>query len=286
MLAVAMIATAAIPGTAPPAEAGEPQVENGSPQPRPGPQAQRTPKRCSRDAKATLVLDGKADEFVADTAFKRTTGTRMMTLVYDVTGCQLAPANRRPSEPLRIYPPKTGGQVPDGAIELARAPSVENGGKRYLVPLKISSDKLSPGTYAGLVEIASPVINPVRSPVAVSRSEDNIFIPLAWGAVGALGGFLLFAALRFFKGNDLLVPLFLVFVAGAVSLVVGAIAALATSYLNQDVWTSSENAWAVVVIGFTASTSGVMTALLAAVWSEPGEGREGDDPLSSVGMRR
>jgi hypothetical protein len=229
------------------------------------------PKTCSETAKGTLAVAGKADELVMDATFKRQTGTRHMTLVYDVTGCQLADTAPRPTEPLPIYPPKTGDAIPDGAIELARAPSIENAGKRYLVPLTVRSRAISPGSYSGLVETASPVLNPVRTGVTVSRSENRLWVPIVWGVLGALGGFGLFAALRLFKQNDLRVNGWLLALAAVISLIVGAIAALTTSYLNQDVWTSSSNAWAAVVIGFTASTSGVMTALLAAVWSDPPE---------------
>jgi hypothetical protein len=228
-----------------------------------------TPTTCSESTKATLALDGKADELVVDAAFKRQTGTRRMTLVYNFSGCALADSAAEPTTPLPIYPPKAGDQMPDGAIELARAPSIESGGTRYLVPLKVESTSISPGSYAGLVEVASPVINPVRTPLTISRSEHRLWVPLLWGVLGAVGGFALFAALRLFKGNNLRVSRPLLAVAAVISLIVGAIAALTTSYLNQDVWTQSSNAWAAVVIGFTASTSGVMTALLAAVWEDP-----------------
>ncbi|MBD0283226.1 MAG: hypothetical protein ICV69_13700 [Thermoleophilaceae bacterium] len=229
-------------------------------------------------AKATLALAGKADELVVDAPFGRKTGTRSMTLVYNISGCLLADTAPKPTEPLPIYPLKTGDQVPDGAIKLKRAPSIENGGKRYLVSLTVASSSISPGSYGGLVEIASPVLNPVRSPVTVSRSENRLWVPIAWGALGAVAGFGLFAALRFFKGNNLRVSRLLLAVAAVISLIVGAITALLTSYLNQDVWTSSANGWAAAAIGFTASTSGVMTALLAAVWEDP-------EPASGGGAR-
>jgi hypothetical protein len=220
---------------------------------------------CSTTEKARLALDGKADELVVAAAFKRKTGTRHMTLVYTVSGCQLADTAPKPKTPLPIYPPETGDEIPAGAIKLARAPNVENEGKRYLVLLMVASDSITPGSYSGLVEVVSPVLNPVRTPVTISRSESRLWVPLLWGLLGAAGGFGLFASLRFFKGNNLRVNGLLLGVAAAISLIVGAIAAVTTSYLNQDVWTSSANAWAAVAIGFTASTSGVMSALLAAV---------------------
>lgn len=259
LVLVAVVIAAAASSVAAPAEAAKAAQTKG---------VSKT-ETCSKTAKGTLALNGKADELVIEAPFKRQTGTRNMTLVYKVSGCRLADMAPKPTTPLQIYPPKAGDQIPDGAIKLARAPSIENGGKRYLVPLTVESTTIDPGSYEGLVEIASPVLNPVRTPLTVSRSENNVLVPLLWGALGAVGGFGLFTALRFFKGNNLRVGRGLVVLAGAISIIVGAIAALTTSYLNQDVWTSSTNAWATVVIGFTASTSGVMTALLAAVWSDP-----------------
>jgi len=260
MLVVIAVAAAASPVTAP-AEAAK---RKAAPK-----KAASESNTCSKTAKATLALDGKADELVVDAPFKRQTGTRKMTLVFDVSGCTLADTAPRPTEPLPIYAPKTGDQLPDDAIKLERAPSIENKGKRYLVPLTVDSSSITPGSYGGLVEIVSPVLSAVRIPVTVSRSEDHWWVPFLWGALGAVGGFGLFAALRFFKGNNLRVSVLLLAVAAVISVIVGAIAALTTSYLNQDVWTSSSNAWAAVAIGFAASTSGVMTALLAAVWDDP-----------------
>jgi hypothetical protein len=269
-LVAVVVAATAIPMAAP-AEAAQNQAaqKKAAKQKAAKKRAAAERKTCSESARGTLVVVPKADELVVDVAFKRETGTRHMTLVYDVTGCTLDDEARRPAEPPAIYPPKTGDAIPDGAIQLARDPSIENGGKRYLVPLTIQSSAIDPGTYSGLVETRSSVLNPVRSAVTVSRSEDNFWIPIAWGLLGAVGGFGLFSALRLFKRNDLRVNGWLLALAAVISLVVGAVAALTTSYLNQDVWTSGQNAWAAVVIGFTASTSGVMTALLAAVWSDP-----------------
>jgi hypothetical protein len=129
------------------------------------------------DSQTELALDSRADELVVDAAFKRQTGTRKMTVVYNVTGCMLADTAPKPTTPLPTYPPKTD-QIPDGAIKLARAPSIENGGKRYLVPLTVESSSISPGSYGGMVEIASPVMNPVRTPLTISRSEHRLWVPL------------------------------------------------------------------------------------------------------------
>lgn len=169
-----------------------------------------------------------------------------------------------PRQPLRIYPAKTGDTIPAGVVALDGSPDVE--GSRYIVHVKVSSDSFDPGSYNGFVEIKAPWLNTVRTPVSVSRSENRLWVPLGWGALGAVAGFVLFALLRFFRNNDLLVSRGQLALAALVSVIVGAVAVYATNYLNQDVWSSTDNAWAAIVVGFTASTSGVMTALLAAVW--------------------
>lgn len=218
--------------------------------------------------KATLSLDGESQDptLVSDAAFGRKTGVKKMTLVYKITGCDAGDSEPAPQQPLRIYPPKSGDIIPDDALVLDGDPDIE--GSRYIVHLKVSGKSFDPGTYGGLAEIKSGWLNAVRTPVTLSRSEDNRLVPLGWGALGALGGFGLFALTRLIKRNDLLVGRLALAAVLVVSVIAGAAAAYTTSYLDQDVWVSSENWWAALLAGFTGSTSGVMVGLLAAVWQQ------------------
>jgi hypothetical protein len=223
----------------------------------------------ARPVKATLSLDGETKDpiLVTDAPFGRKTDVKKMTLVYNVTGCEMGETEPLPQTPLRIYPPKSGDIVPDNALVLDGDPAIE--GSRYIVRLKVSSETFNPGSYSGLVEIKAGWLNAVRTPVSISRSENRRRVPLGWGALGGLAGFLLFALMRKLKKNDLLVGRGLLIAVFGVSVTAGMVAAYTTSYINQDVWVSSENWWAALVAGFTGATSGVMVGLLSAVWKEP-----------------
>ena len=269
---VVALAVGALSVTAVPTSLAQPA---GTAEPLCGQAARAADGASPKVARAELALDGQSDELVTDATFKRGTGTRMMTLIYNVTGCEMPAKAPAPQQPLRIYPAKTGDQIPAGVITLDGSPDVE--GSRYIVHLKASSDAFDPGSYNGFVEIKAPWLKTVRTPVTVSRSENRVLVPLGLGGLGAVAGFALFGLLRWYRKNDLLVSRAKLVLAGVVSVVAGAFAAYATNYLSQDVWSSAENARAALGVGFTASTSGVMTALLAAVWSAdaPGAARGG-----------
>jgi hypothetical protein len=218
----------------------------------------------AKPARATLALDGQAPELVTDQRFGRKTGERGLTLIFTVTGCEMADDEPAPQDPPSIYAPKTGDAIPEGALRLNGAPSVED--SRYVVRLKASSGSFDPGSYGGFVEIKAPWMNPARTPVTLSRSEDNFGWPLLCGAVGALLGFLVFALLHKFKHDKLLVSIPQFAIAGLVSVAAGAIAALVTNYSNQDVWVLGDNWWGAGGVGFAAATSGAMAVLLAPVF--------------------
>lgn len=259
--AVAVAAVSAMLLSAPQSVAQEPLTACGEPSPSGGGSA--------RPVKATLSLDGQSQDptLVTDAAFGRKTGVKKMTLVYKVTGCEMGETEPLPQQPLRIYPPKSGDIVPDNALVLDGDPDIE--GSRYIVHLKVSSKTFDPGSYSGLVEIRAGWLNAVRTPVSISRSENRRRMPLGWGALGGLAGFLLFALTRKLRKNDLLVGRGLLAAVFVVSIIAGMVAAYTTSYINQDVWVSSENWWAALVAGFTGATSGAMVGLLGAVWTEP-----------------
>ena len=219
--------------------------------------------KCGQGAKATLAFDGQRDEVVTDAAFGRDKDRESLTLIYKVSGCTLTADEAVPQDPPQIFGQKTGDEIPEGAITLRGEPEFEEAS--YVVRFNVSSE-IDAGSYAGFVQVKAPWLNTVRTPVTVSRSENQIWKPLLLGAAGAVVGFLFFAVARLLKGNDLLVSRTLAIVAGVVSIGAGAVAAFTTNYLGQDVWTWSQNWPETLGAGFSASTSGVMVALLAAVW--------------------
>jgi uncharacterized membrane protein YeaQ/YmgE (transglycosylase-associated protein family) len=212
-----------------------------------------------------------------DAAFGRKTVPRQLTLVYKITGCTAQPSHDEPLQdphfPPRLYDPPTGDPIPPGSLKSGGDPDLDVDLQQYIVHLQIAADDVDPGSYGGLVELRAPWMTPVQTPVTVSRSEDNMLVPMVWGAIGALAGFALFAILGWFKRQKLALSVMQVIIAAAVAVVVGAIAAYLTNYKAQSVWTSSENWSGAAGVGLTASTSGVMTALLAAFWktAPPGE---------------
>jgi len=187
------------------------------------------PLPCGEAAKAVLALDNQAPELVTERTFGK----------------------------------KTGEPIPEGALGL-KAASVE--GSRYVVRLKVSSDSVHPGSYTGFVEMKADWLTPIRTPVAVSRSEENFLWPLACGAAGAAVGFLIFMLLHAFKNDKLLVNSWQLVTAAVFSVGAGALAALITNYSNQEIWVLGDNWWGAAGVGFTAATSGAMAVLLAPVF--------------------
>jgi len=221
------------------------------------------PLPCGEAAKAVLALDNQAPELVTERTFGKKTGERGLTLIYDVTGCEM-PEDAPPiQDPPAIFDAETGEPIPEGALRL-KAASVE--GARYVVRLKVSSHSVHPGSYTGFVEMKADWLTPIRTPVAVSRSEENFLWPLACGAAGAAVGFLIFMLLHAFKNDKLLVNSWQLVTAAVFSVGAGALAALITNYSNQEIWVLADNWWGAAGVGFTAATSGAMAVLLAPVF--------------------
>jgi hypothetical protein len=215
-----------------------------------------TPKGSTQKALATLALDGESPELVTDGKFGHKTGHRDLLLVFKVTGCDAAGRQAKPQEPLAIYPTKTGDQVPDGAVRLRGDPSMEGSGTVYRVPLRVFSNQFDPGSYSGFVELKAPWMNPARVPVTVSRSENNLLVPLSWGLIGAVFGLVVFVLMQFAQDFELAGHWYTWLLVGLVSVGAGVYVSYKTSYLDQDIWTSGENGVAAAVAGFTGATAG------------------------------
>jgi hypothetical protein len=188
-----------------------------------------------------------------------------MTLVYRVTGCELADSEPAPAQPLRVYDSNgPGDPLPDGVVKLDGDPSIETAS--YVVHLKVSSDDFDPGSYSGLVEIRADWLNTVRTAVTISRSENRISVPLLWGALGAVAGLVVFVLPHWLRKDGPQVSRARLAVVVALGIIAGTLSAFVGNYINQDIWTASANWWATAVIGFTGATSGVMAALWGVVW--------------------
>jgi hypothetical protein len=226
-------------------------------------------------ARATLALNGQSEDLVTDGKFGREGGRRDLTLVYNVTGCDMGDSQAKPQQPPVIYPTKTGEQIPDGVIVLQGEPEID--GSVYRLHLRAFAEKFSPGTYSGFVQIKAPWLKTVRTPVTVSRSENNLIVPIMWGLGGALigvGGLLLTA---YAKREKLTAPLLAVGLTAVAAVAVGTGVALSSSYFNQGVWTSSANGWALALSALTAATACGMAGLLKAAFVVPNAG-DGANP--------
>jgi hypothetical protein len=214
------------------------------------------PKGSTKKTLATLALDGQSPELVTDAKFGRKTGHRDLLLVFKVTGCDTGDTQAEPQEPPAIYPTKTGDQIPDGAVRLRGDPSIEGGGTVYRVPLRVFSNQFHPGSYSGFVELKAPWMNPARVPVTVSRSENDLAVPVGWGLIGALIGLGIFVLLQFAHGFTLAAHWYTALLVGVVSVGAGVYVSYKTSYINQEIWTSGDNGLAAAVAGFTGATAG------------------------------
>ena len=197
---------------------------------------------------------------VTEKQFKRSTGQGTLSLIFRVSGCDL------PAE----APPPTMTQLPrpdtvDLNKEAIKFESATLDPHSLEVLLDVDAQKFDPGSYGALLALRAPYIATTRTPIAVSRSENRGWIPLLWGALSAFVGLVIFSALKFIGRIALNVkPVWLIF-AAAVACGSGA-AVVYANYADQEVWTFGDNWLAAAGTGFSAGTSGVMTALLAAMW--------------------
>jgi hypothetical protein len=194
--------------------------------------------------------------------FKRSTGHGTLSLIFRVSGCDLP--TDAPPPTMTPLPPPVGEEL-DKDKDAITFESATLDPHSLEVLLDVDAQKLDPGSYGALIALRAPYIATTRTPVTVSRSENRVWIPLLLGAVSAFAGLLIFSVLKFLGRITLNVrPWWLIF-AAAVACAAGA-GVVYANYADQEVWTFGDNWQAAFGTGFSAGTSGVMTALLAAMW--------------------
>jgi hypothetical protein len=252
---------------------------------------------ATQPVQGTLTLDQEDQETVTSAAFGRSKDPQPLTLVYRVAGCRVTDRLPLPSNPLRTGPVKSAGSrmLPLGAVHVDDA---DADGDRYVVHLRIlaSSDGASDqprapgrrpsashdftvkaGSYTSFVRLKANWMRPVATPVTVTRSESQLWMPIGIGIAGAGCGFLLFWLARQIHHEDLLVRDRVLWFTAAASIIVGAGSAFFTNYLNQDVWTWNANGLALFTAAFSASTAGVAAGLLTGIYKNPTVAKEGAD---------
>lgn len=212
-----------------------------------------------------------------DLRFERSTDPGTLSLIFRVTGCDLAPGALEPT--MTVLPPPRGGEkkVNDDAVEFKSAQADPHS---IEVLLDVDPDYVDPGSYGALIALRAPYIATTRTPISVSRSEPNALIPLGWGALWGVLGMAFFSLLRRIKRIPMTVSRRWLFFAGVVAACVGA-AVVYGNYLDQEVWAFEQNGLAAAGTGFSAGTSGVMTTLLGAMWgSDTGAPADRAQPVS------
>jgi hypothetical protein len=179
-------------------------------------------------------------------------------------------------------PDPNASPAPSGAGDGARTDTAAAGtGAPSPAPATSAptSFDVGPGSYTSFVRLKGAWLHTVATPVTVTRSEDSEWIPLLIGVAGGLCGFFVFWLLRKVHHDDLLVKeTWVLWLAAATSVVVGAGTAFVTNYFNQDVWTFEANALALFIAAFSASTGGVAAGLLTGIYKSTAASGTADEP--------
>jgi hypothetical protein len=192
-----------------------------------------------------------------DLVYKRSTAPREIMLVFDVKGCTLTPY-QRPDPGLAVTPSNGPGEdLPADA--LLPADVSYRGGSEVEYRFTVDTKHLAPGSYNAAVELRSRYLRTTRTPVSISRSENRLPVPVLFGALGGLAGITWFLVVSFVS-SSLPSGWWWALVVGLAGLAFGAAAGYG-SWVNQEVWTMSDNAWATIVAGFSGSTTGALAAM-------------------------
>lgn len=219
-------------------------------------------------AEGVLVLD--EDDSVITLAFGRDTGTRRLSLVFSVTGCEIDPNTQEPPS-IDVRPTSGDSEQLDRAILMPESPDTD--GTTFEQVFTVSTDDFDPGSYGGVLLLDASYLARNRTPLAVSRSEEREYIPAGLGALGGLVGVIWFLALKLAARNKLAIRWGWLVVVIPLAVLAGAWAVL-NGYWDQDVWTSSDNGMAALRAGFTGASTGSAAGLLAAIFLSPGSAEQ------------
>lgn len=223
--------------------------------------------------RGTLSLVG--DQSSVNVTYKRSTSARTFLFIYSVDGCRMpATLNCEADKSgtlkgagcpvVETLPKGDGKEIPQAAVALK---SVRTEPQEMLVRLSIDHDEFDPGSYNGLIEVRTPQATTTRTPVTLSRSENNLWWPIWIGAIAGLVAMLWYFIQKAVANVKRKVSLGWLLVAFLAAAAVGIVSAL-TAWRTQDVWTLDENGWSTAVAAFTGATTGVMAVLLANIWED------------------
>jgi hypothetical protein len=232
--------------------------------------AAKTPVCGSTDSDGNTVLGSLAldDNSSTTKTYGTAKGDRQLALLYSVTGCTLPSEAAITPDQVSILPAKAGDDLPGAPTVAVSGAKADRTAVWANVGLKL--DDIDPGTHSGVVRIHAPrFLHDSYTPISESRT-DWLLWPLLLGLAGALAGVLWAVAIHVEKKIEMQFTIRQGVVIGVLAIGAG----LAAGYAywdNQDVWTLGDNAWATLVAGFTASTTGALAGVTAALFSQKTE---------------
>lgn len=211
-------------------------------------------------ARAVLTLDSNSTTTVT---YKRDMGRKRLHLIFTARGCALD--SSLPDPAAEVLPKQGADEIPATSI------SVQNtrlDASELAVGFHVDSETFEPGSYEGLVEVRAPYLATSRTPLAVSRSESNFWIPVGIGALAGLLAFAWFSAIKAATREKLQIGWRWMIVVALGACGFGAFSVL-SAYWSQDVWTIDDNLLSAIVAATTGATTGTMATVLAAIWRAP-----------------
>jgi hypothetical protein len=247
-----------------------------------GASAAKTPVCGSTDRNGDSVLGSLALDNNSSTtkSYGTARGDRQLALLYSVTGCTLPPQATITQDQVSILPAKDGDDLPGPpAVEVSVA-KPDSTAVTTSVSLKLND--IDPGTHSGIVRIHMPrYLHDSFTPISASRTDWwlwSLLLGLGGAAVGVLW------AIGIHVADSIAMKFSLLQVTVIGVLAIGAGLAAGYAYWdNQDVWTVGDNGWATLVAGFTASTTGALAGVTAALFSPNSAGGEAKKPAQAPG---
>jgi hypothetical protein len=247
-----------------------------------GASAAKTPVCGSTDSDGNTVLGSLAldDNSSTTKTYGTAKGDRELVLLYSVTGCTLPSDATLTQGQVSILPAKDGADLPGAPMVDISVAKPDATAVSTKVNLKL--DDIDAGTHSGIVRIHAPrYLHDSFTPISASRTDRWLW-PLLLGLVGAVAGVLWAVGIHFADSIEMKFSPLQGIVIGVLAIGAG----LAAGYAywdNQDVWTVGDNGWATLVAGFTASTTGALAGVTAALFSPRGGGRKAQEPAPAEG---
>lgn len=247
-----------------------------------GASAARTPVCGSTDRNGDTALGSLAldDNSSTTKAYGTAKGDRQLALVYSVTGCTLPREAAITPAQVSILPAKDGADLPGAPTVQVRVGKPDATAVVTNVSLKL--DDIAPGTHSGIVRIHAPqYLHDSFTPISASRTDWWLW-PLLLGLAGAVAGMFWAVGIHLADSIAMKFSRLQIVVIGALTISAGLAAGYAY-WNNQDVWTVGENGWATLVAGFTASTTGALAGVTAALFSSKSDdGAEATEPAPAA----